>query len=232
MSIETPLSPYSQEAEDQFPFAPDIETDAGYLAEKLLASKSSPSPEDIDNAIYEAERILAQAAEAEYELAEIARMTELLKDAVYFQKKRNSDQALVNKWDRSYDSSRRSDQDFIEKFISKRPGNTWGKKVDNAKEMIRDMRDKVVELDLKAREAFQMAYLGKTLRQIDDEVANGSGDPEAADLLRMEVQRQHELFQEKLRSLYSGGKEVPDDEYVTCAIALMQRREDFLGNLL
>lgn len=203
------LSPHSPEAEDQFPFLPDPETDSGYLAGQFLPD--DPSPEDIDQAIHEAERILfdemmnAKLDMAKEELAEIVSTFHRIRRDQSFVKIMNNPKSKRRK-------------EIIE--------NSFNKDEDKAMREVENINKTGGVLDTlnrQARSNFQRIFFGgQTLEEVE-KICEEQGNDEGAMYWRPIAQQLYKEFQE-FEEEYKG-KKIPDDGYENWAIRLMQERE-------
>ncbi len=218
--LETPLSPHSQEAEDQFPCLPDPETDLGHLVQKLLDGTPSPSPEDIDKAIFEAERILFD--EKMNVNAELDEVKKGLVEIVNTLHKIRRDQSFVKIMNNTKNERR---QEIIEKDFENDE-----KRAMRAAEDIEKTGGVLDTLNKQSRNNFQRIFFGgKTLEEVE-KACEEQGNDKGSWYWRPIVQQLYKEFQEFEEK--HKGKKISDEGYEDWAIRLMQecerlRREGF-----
>lgn len=209
-----PLSPHSQEAEDQFPSKLDVETDAGHLAEQFLADNPSPTQDDIDNAITEAESILFSAAEFQDMSAEIDLSKENLTKAVEALHLIRRDENFVRIMEKPNSIQRRA---IIEESFKGNEAEAM-QVVNNTKRS----GGKLDKLRRGSRQAFQRAYFnGATLEEVE-KACEENDDTEGRTYWRPEVQAQCRIFKQFEED--HKGKKITDQQYEEWAISLIQRR--------
>ncbi len=202
-----PLSPHSQEAEDQFPSKLDVETDAGHLAEQFLADNPNPTQDDIDNAITEAESILFSVAELDLSKENLTQAVEALhlirrdENFVRIMENPNSSQRRV-----IIEESFKGDEVAAMQAVN----NT--KRSDG----------KLDRLKADSRQAFQRAYFnGATLEEIE-KTCEENDDLDGLAYWRPEVQSQYQFFKQFEEE--NKGKKIAYQQYEEWAINLIQRR--------
>lgn len=203
------LSPHSPEAEDQFPFLPDSETDSGHLAAQLLPN--DPSQEEIDEAIREAERILSD----EKINAELDTAKKGLLEIVSTLHKIRRDQSFVKIMNNPKSKRRK---EIIESSFNKDEKEAM-REVENIKK-----NDGVLDtLSKKARSDFQRIFFrGKTLEEVE-KTCEEQDNYEGKVYWRPIVQQLYKEFQE-FEEKYKG-KKIPDEGYEYWALHLMRERE-------